>query len=449
MRSSLRLKLIFTFLIISIAGTLLTAWVVGFSNEQAFDELLREQELAEFVSDLQTYYESNGSWQGVEQAINNQLSPTTPDQLSSPPLPFALADINGRILIHNRQFTLDSTAPPDALAAGVPLEVDGTQVGTILINNQPPPRNPAEEAFVAQTNRALWIGALGATAVAIILAVIMARTLTRPLQELAVASRQIAQGNLKQEVPVRTKDELGELTIAFNQMSADLNHATQSRRQMTADIAHDLRTPLTVLSGYLEAMEDGTLAPTPARLQMMHAEVNGLIRLVADLRTLSLAESGQLTLKKEPVVIGNLLAQVQAAFVYQAAQQGVALGAEIENSQVIQIDQARLRQALDNLVSNALRYTPAGGAIDLVASLPLADGGIQITISDSGSGIPVSDLPHIFDRFYRGDQSRQEGQGESGLGLTITKSLIVAHGGTIDVMSTPGTGTTFTIVLPA
>ena len=446
---SLRLKLIVTFLIISVAGTLLTTLIVRTSNTRAFNALLLEQKQAVYVDDVQTYYEANGSWQGIALAIDSQAPPAVPGEPPQPPSLFALADENGHILSHNRQFPLGSFVPAETLAAGIPIVVDGVQVGTVLTDEgiTPPPRNPAQEAFEAQTQRALQLGALGATAVALILAIILARALTRPLQELASASRQIAQGNLKQEVPVRTKDELGELTIAFNQMSADLNYATQSRRQMTADIAHDLRTPLTVLSGYLEAMEDGTLAPTPARLQMMHTEVNGLIRLVADLRTLSLAESGQLILQKESIVIGNLLAQVQAAFVYQAAQQGVALGAEIENTQVIQIDHARFRQALDNLISNALRYTPAGGAIDL-ASVSLADGGVQITVSDTGSGIPASDLPHIFDRFYRGDPSRQESQGESGLGLTIAKSLIIAHDGTIDVTSVEGKGTTFTIRLP-
>jgi signal transduction histidine kinase len=445
---SLRFKLIITFLFISVAGTLLTTLIVRSSNELAFNELLREQEQAIFVSDALAYYESSGSWRGVEQVLRGQPAPTAPGQPPQQPLPFALADENGRVVTPNRQLPPDSIVPPDKLAEGIPLEVDGKQVGTVLIDDQTPPaRNPAEEVFESRTNRALLLGALGATAVALVLAVFLARTLTRPLQELTAASRQIASGDLQQAVPVRTQDELGELAITFNQMSADLNHANLARKQMTADIAHDLRTPLTVLSGYLEAMEDGTLAPTPARLNMMQQEVDVLKRLVADLRTLSLADAGQLTLHKERFVIGELLAQVQAAFVYQAAKQGVALGAETNYSQVVSIDQARMRQALDNLVSNALRHTPADGAVDLTAA-PLADGGVQILISDTGSGIPEVDLPHIFDRFYRGDRSRQEGQGESGLGLAIARSIVLAHDGNISVTSTQGVGTTFSIRLP-
>lgn len=446
---SLRLKLIITFLFISVAGTLLTTMIVRSSNERAFNALLLEQEQSAFVSGALAYYESNGSWQGVERAMRSQLPPTAPGEPPLRPLPFALTNENGRIIIPNGQFTPDSIVPPDILAAGIALEVGGARVGTVLTDEQTPlPRNPAEEAFATRTNRALLIGALGATAVALVLAIILARTLTRPLQELAIASRQIARGNLEQEVPVRTQDELGELAIAFNQMSADLSHANQARRQMTADVAHDLGTPLTVLSGYLEVMGDGTLAPTPARLHMMHQEVDVLKRLVADLRTLSLTDAGQLILQKEPVIIDDLLVQVQMAYAHQSAQQDVTIEVETAVSQIeIELDLARMRQALDNLVSNALRYTPAGGTITL-ASAPLAAGGPRIVISDTGSGIPAADLPHVFDRFYRGDRSRQEGQGQSGLGLAIARSLVEAHDGNISVASTQGTGTTFTILLP-
>jgi signal transduction histidine kinase len=445
---SLRFKLILTFLVISVAGTLLTTLIVRISNERAFDELLRDQEQTEFVSSALAYYESNGSWQGLEEVMESQISPPTPGQQPVRPPPFALADEKGLIIIPNRQYSLDSTVPSEALAAGVPLEVDGVLVGTLLTDDQPPRRDPAEESFVAETNRALLIGGLGATAVAVVLAFILARTLTRPLQELAAASRQMARGNLQQEVPVRTQDELGELTATFNQMSTELERANQVRRQMTADIAHDLRTPLTVLSGYLEAMEDGTLAPTSTRLALMQQEVQALQRLVADLRTLSVADAGTLALNKEPVAIADLLTQVHDTFAHQAAQQEISIIVKTDDPMPdIPLDAARMRQALGNLVSNALRYTPVKGVITLAAS-PSGDGGQQIAITDTGSGIPESDLPHIFNRFYRGDRSRREGNGESGLGLAIAKSLVVAHNGDIVVTSTQGVGTTFTILLP-
>ncbi len=447
MRSSLRLKLIFTFIIISVAGTLLTALVVASSNEQAFDELLREQQQDEFVSDILSYYENNGSWQGVAQVMDAQFPPVPDGEISKRPPPLALADMDGRILIPTRQFALDSIVPPDLLAAGIPLEVDGMQVGAVLVDDQPPPRNPAEEAFVTQTNRALWIGALGATAVAIVLAVVMARTLTRPLLELAHASRQMAQGDLQQTVPVRTQDELGELATAFNHMSAELERVNQIRRQMTADIAHDLRSPLTVLSGYLEAMEDGSLAPTPTRLALMQQEVQILQRLVTDLRTLSLADTGKLTLQKEPTAIADLLVQVHNTFAHQATQQEISMIVKVDDDLPdISLDATRMRQVLSNLVSNALRYTPINGTITLAASK--TDNGLRMTVTDTGHGIPEADLPYIFNRFYRGDRSRQGENSESGLGLAIVKSLVTAHNGKIAASSIQGAGTTFEILLP-
>jgi len=459
---SLRLKLILTFLIISITGTILTTLIVSLYNERAFNELLQEQEHADLTNDLEAYYENAGSWIGVERIINgggpSSKSGQPPDREDQhddasshqpdPPPPLALTDENGLVIIPNGRYMPGDIVPPDELSDGISLEVDGVQVGIMLVDDRPPPRNPAQEAFAKQTNQALLIGALGGTAVAVILAIIMARTLTQPLQELATASRQMAQGNLQQEVPVRTKDELGELALAFNQMSADLTFANQSRQQMTADIAHDLRTPLTVLSGYLEAMEDGTLSPTAARLQMMQQEVDVLMRLVADLRTLSLADAGQLALHKEPVDVVNLLGQVQAAYAHQAQQQDVEIEVETAVSQpTIELDKARMRQVLDNLVSNALRYTPTGGIVTLAAHSKKNN--LQLEISDTGAGIPEADLPHIFNRFYRGDSSRQEGAGESGLGLAIVKSLVEAMDGEISVESEgKNQGTAFIIMLP-
>ncbi|MCP4428189.1 MAG: HAMP domain-containing protein [Chloroflexi bacterium] len=446
---SLRLKLIFTFLVISIAGTLIAALIVSRSNEQAFDDLLMQQGQANFVQNALNYYQTNGSWKGVVQFFRPSPAPALQGQDQPPP--FALADSDGRILIPNGSYLPGSEVPQPELDRGVPIELDGQRIGTALTVNRSPPRNDQEEAFVAQTNQALLIGGLGGTAVAILLGIILARTLTRPLRELSRASRQVAQGQLQQAVPVRTQDELGELAAAFNQMSAALDRANQARRQMTADIAHDLRTPLTVLSGYLEAMQDGTLAPTPARFNLMRQEINTLNRLVSDLRTLSLADAGKLTLQLEPIAPADLLTQVQAAYAHQAAQQTIALQVECApDLSAANLDPERMKQVLGNLIGNAFRYTPAGGTIILAADqLPAADCQLRITVTDTGPGIPSADLPHIFNRFYRGDKSRHEAE-SSGLGLAIARSLVKAHGGEITAVSpiVDGRGTRFIITLP-
>ncbi len=217
---------------------------------------------------------------------------------------------------------------------------------------------------------------------------------------------------------------------------------------MTADIAHDLRSPLTVMAGYLEALRDGVLQPTAERFEMMHQEARYLRRLVEDLRTLSLADAGELTLMRQPVLPSELLARTRAAHEPQARQLGIDLRlAASDDVPPVEADPERLAQVLDNLVSNALRHTPAGGWIALGAAPNT--GHVLLTVQDSGEGIAPEQLPHIFDRFYRGDPARQTDEGESGLGLAIAKSLVELHGGHISVESQQGRGTTFRISLPA
>jgi signal transduction histidine kinase len=254
----------------------------------------------------------------------------------------------------------------------------------------------------------------------------------------------MAQGQLEQQVTVRSRDELGELAQAFNQMSADLTRANRSRKQMTADIAHDLRNPLTVLSGYLESLQDGKPKPTPERFATMQAEVTHLQHLVEDLRTLSLADAGELKLHLEPTSIPELLERVAQAYRHQAEQQQINLKLEIEpDLPEVNLDPARREQVLGNLVSNALRYTAAEGEIRLEAKQ--LNGSLSVSGSDNGSGIPAEILPHIFERSYRGDESRSGS--ESGLGLAIAKSIVELHGGKIVAQSAGlGHGSCFSII---
>jgi two-component system sensor histidine kinase BaeS len=267
------------------------------------------------------------------------------------------------------------------------------------------------------------------------------------VRELTAATRAMTKGNLEQEVPIRSRDELGELAASFNQMSADLARANELRRQMTADVAHDLRTPLSVITGYTEALRDGVLQPTSAMFQTIHQEAEHLSLLVEDLRTLSLADAGELKLICQLVHPRELLERMAAAHSPRARQLGIALQVAVEvDMPPVNVDPERMAQVLGNLVSNALRHTPAGGRITLTATLQ--GNSVLMTVQDTGEGIPPEELPRIFERFYRGDEARQVHGGESGLGLTIAKSIIELHGGTIAVESTPGEGTTFTIALP-
>jgi len=271
--------------------------------------------------------------------------------------------------------------------------------------------------------------------------------MTRPLRELTQATRAVAQGDLAQKIPVRSQDELGKLVESFNQMSADLAQATESRQQMTADIAHDLGSPLTVIGGYLEAMEEGILEVTPARITVMHTEISHLQHLVRDLRTISLADAGQMPLNSKQVETGTFLRRVASSYELAAEKKGIYLKVEVaDNPPSIKIDEERMAQALGNLVSNALRYT-SEGSISLGAVQNAATNDVLITVSDTGTGIEKADLSRIFERFYRADQARNLEAGESGLGLAITRAIVEAHGGEISVESKIGKGTKFEISL--
>jgi signal transduction histidine kinase len=310
-----------------------------------------------------------------------------------------------------------------------------------------PPLSEQEQQYLDRTNQAIFVSALGALMIALVLSIILARTLTRPLRELTHAIRAMAKGKLGIAVPVRSRDETSELTTAFNQMSADLARSNQLHKQMTADIAHDLRTPLTVIGGYIESLRDGVLEATPERFDVMHQEVEHLEHLVEDLRTLSIADAGELKLNRQCIAPQALVEQIASAFKHQAEQKQIVLRVDVEPGlPEIDVDETRISQVLGNLVSNALRYTSAGGQIVLSARRESKQ--IVLSVQDNGAGITPDALSHIFERFYRADTSRHS-ESESGLGLAIAKSLVEAHGGMITAASEGvGRGSTFCVQLP-
>lgn len=459
---SLTGKLTLAFLVVGLTGAALVAAFVGLRTRAEFNRFVLDRYQSDTVAVLADYYEQNDGWSGLALIVpRGPFGRRGAREGIRPPL--VVADAAGIVVLGGQRLRVGETLGPEALAQAVPIEVDGQVVGRVLF---PAPNGrpgwPAEADFLARFNRAILLGALGATVVALLLGVLLARTITRPLRALTAATEQVAQGRFGHTVEVSARDELGELVTAFNQMSVDLDRASRSRRQMTADIAHDLRTPVAVLLGYTEGLVDGKFQGIPPIYTSMHEEALHLKMLIDDLRLVSLADSGELALQRQPTPPLALLDRAAMAHGPLAEARGVALrvagGAASHEAgdtpgetvlPEVDVDPERMAQVLGNLVGNALRHTPPGGEITLSADA--AEGSVRLRVADNGEGIAPEDLPFIFARHYRADTSRRDegdGAGATGLGLAIAQSLVEAHGGTIGAESALGAGTTVTITLP-
>ena len=293
----------------------------------------------------------------------------------------------------------------------------------------------------------LW-GGLIAVAIALLLTFILSRRILAPVKSLTSAAREFGKGNFSRRVDFKGRGEVSELAESFNSMAENLENTERLRRNMVADVAHELRTPLSNLRGYLEAISDGVVKPNETTIRSLSEEASSLSRLVDDLQELSLADAGELKLITQPEDISRLIKETVTALQAKANAKGLTISAELQDGLAeINIDPHRIRQVLHNLLDNAVAHTGQGGRIKVTARQ--RDNEIYVSVADTGEGIPAEDLPMIFERFYRVDKSRTRATGGSGLGLTIAKRLVEAHGGTIEVRSQPGQGSTFTFNLPA
>jgi signal transduction histidine kinase len=449
---SISTKLILAFLSIGVISVAIIAFTALWNTRIEFLRFLSDRNQSAIATELTDYYQLTGSWKGADRVFRGN----GPSNMPQPPgergpnyyRPFVLTDPNGVVIIPNDRYKVGDQIPLRAVAQGEPIRQDGTIVGILVPIRVPFQGNTREVEFIQRTNTLLLYGALIGAVIALLLGIFLSRTLTRPIRELTRATHAVSEGDLSQQVPVRSNDELGELAQAFNKMSAELSRSVSTRKQMTADIAHELRTPLSLILGHAEAVHDGVLQPTRENFEIIRDEAIRLEHLVNDLRVLSLADAGELTINLQTIEPERLIQEVASLYQYQTQRKNISLDLDIASPlSMIEVDPGRMTQVLTNILDNALRHTPENGRI--ILSAQEADNQIEIVVQDSGPGLKTEDLDRIFERFYRTDSARQRDySGGSGLGLAIARSIVQAHGGQIRAENEAGQGLRITITLP-
>ncbi len=463
MRRSLKAKLILSYLVVALVTVVVVSVLIRVTSGQSLANLIVDEQTAQLKDSLLSYYAANGTTDGFSNslAIPTRSDPGRTDPGSAPnggfnPSPHTrsnrgvqgVLDASYRALIPSLGYDVGLVVPTEKVRQSIPVEANGKTIAYILPDlSQQVQFSSEEQVFLQRTSLAIGLAAGAGVLVAVAMGYFLASRLIKPIRDLTQASQALAGGDLQQQVPVTSRDELGLLTATFNQMSADLAHADQQRKRLTADITHDLSTPLQVITGYMEMLEEGEVTLTPKRIEIIKTELGHLRRLVGDLGTLTQVENNTLGILLQPVQPQDLLQSVFHTYQPIAARQGVSLQLEVPSAcPPIQVDEGRMLQVVKNLVENALRYTPPNGKIILRA---VASERLELQVQDTGTGIDPEDLPYVFDRFYRADKARNANSGKMGLGLAICKALVTAQVGEISAAS-PGKdlGTTITISLP-
>ena len=486
-----QLIIAFGLIILLAGGGTFVAGRLALGNLESFARSNPAAMMFLWVDRLGNYHARSGSWQGVEALVAEYpCGPGWGPWDAGWEREYTLATPDGVIVAASDAERLGQTLRPPERAFAVPIVVNGEQVGLLTLSTFGRFRDSLHDV-VGFTLQRFLMGGMFIGALAVIVGLGLSRVMSRPVVDLTTATRAVAAGDLSVRVSKGYPGELGELATAFNRMIAELARADELRRNMTADVAHELRTPLSVIRGKLEGVLDGVYEATPEHLEPVLEETKLLTQLVEDLRLLALAETGQLTLEKRSIDVGDLLQDAYVNFGPQASDRGVTLALDVPSDlPAVIADRRRVAQVLGNLLTNALRHTPQGGCVTLSAAVPSGgygnppygggygnppyDGGcgnppyggygnppygggygdppygdvVEVSVADTGTGISPEDLPYIFERFWRGEKSRSRAGGGTGLGLAIAKQLVEMHGGTIGVESAPGQGSTFRFTLP-
>jgi signal transduction histidine kinase len=421
------------------------------------------------------YNQNNRTWTGVEALFNDPFvrnggygprfdqnnrggnpgqnppannNPTNPPPGTPSPDLIIIADPKGTVIAANDATMTGQVLTLETLAKGLPIYSEGKVVAILVIGAALGAIDPSQQALLDGVNRSLVLSALLSAGAALLLGLWFSGRLVAPVSALMHGVRGLGAGRW-QPVPVRGRDELSELSQAFNQMADDLTRQQTLRKQMIADIAHDLRTPLSVMTLEIEGIKAGLQTPEESA-QSLQDEVTWLSRLVDDLHTLSLIDAGQFPIQVEPTDLTLFLESVYKQWRTVAEQENRKIALELPPGlPVVNIDPPRMRQVLGNLIGNAIQHTPPDAAITLRAE-QCAEKNVQIRVIDNGQGIPPDALAHLFERFYRVDKSRKRNRKSasgSGLGLSIAHQLTALQGGLLSVESSVGRGTVFTVKL--
>ncbi len=455
MTQSLFFRLMGAFALVILVGFAVVYLIANQATTSEFQYFMfRGQMVAvqDIADQLAQYYRANGTFNGAEALLRASgpsmgMGGMMGRGMGSPRL--WLADARGMVVASSDNSRQGQVFSASELGGGTPIRVGGQTVGTLLVDSgmMGTPTDTSSRDFLAEVNRSLLLAGVVAGLIALALGFVLFRQITAPLNSLARATREIAAGDLKTRVDVRGKDEVSRVGLAFNAMAENLQRSEAARRNMLADIAHELRNPLGVIQSHLEAMLDGVFPTNPEQVASLHEETMLLTRLVDDLRDLALADAGELSLARVPTDLGLLIARATEAFKPQAGERDIKLTCEVGgNVPPISLDPHRIDQVLRNLLSNALRYAAEGSQVSVHLSRD-ADAA-RVEVRDTGPGIPPNALEHVFERFWRADKSRSRQSGGSGLGLAIAQQLIQAHGGQIGATSQVGHGTTFWFTLP-
>ena len=396
------------------------------------------------ITRLETYYLVRGSWDDVESIFQSQ-----PYSIEETRLWKSAVFVNndGQILAYRGDFhdpMVGQAYIPSTRDAELPLTINNHEVGRLIL---PPSVFPVRGRFALALLAPVGFISIFLAILTILIGLLLLRRVVIPLSQVIAAARAVASGDLSTRVPVSGPDDLRALSDSFNHMTEALELSDRERRNLLADIAHELRTPLTVIRGKLEGIVDGIYPPNEKQIVPALEETYLLERLVEDLRLLTLAETRQLQFEPRDVSLGDLAKRAIDLFSAEASENNISL--ELTNNAPkaqVHVDPQRTEQVIGNLISNALRYVPEGGKIWL--EVEQAEGAVRIRVNDNGPGIPEEDIPHLFQRFWRGERSRSRASGGAGLGLSIARQLVEAQGGIITAENLPRGGLQVRISFP-